>query len=154
MDSLGQLFTQAASLNPILTDKVLGWALASGGCLLCKAAAGEGPKQQVYVQAAGMGEGRVVQWAKVKSPARAVEKTVRSYKGVSPLCLRAALISKAAFHLSVAIWATTAGAVCFALPVSTRQNSCLCSGTDSTVLFFHETFIFPFCSQGSRRAYE
>jgi hypothetical protein len=77
---LGQLFTQAACLNPILVDKVAAWAAASGGCLL--RGGGQGAAAR-FVAAAELGDGCPVQWAKVKSTGRAIEKTVRSYHGVS-----------------------------------------------------------------------
>jgi hypothetical protein len=80
--SLDQLFTQAAALNPILAHKAMGWALASGGCLPCRATGGAGAKAVEYVKAAEVGVGRAVQWARIKSASRAIEKTVRSYKGV------------------------------------------------------------------------
>ena len=98
-DCLDQLFTQAACLNPILTGKVMAWALASGGCLPCAAGGGEGSRSLVFVRASKLGDGRLVQWAKIKSTSRAIEKTVRSYHGVSSLTYHLAL-------LVCAVWST------------------------------------------------
>ena len=92
-DCLDQLFTQAACLNPILTGKVMAWALASGGCLPCAAGGGgKGSRSLVFVRAAELGDGRLVQWAKIKSRSRAIEKTVRSYHGVSSFTYHLALL--------------------------------------------------------------
>jgi transposase len=96
--SLDQLYSQAVCMHPILVSKVRVWAAASGGCF--KAADGSSRFVGVgeHSQPAGVFE-RVqsasvwprreqleqdaVDFAKVKSVARSVEKLVRSYRRVS-----------------------------------------------------------------------
>ena len=75
IDSLDQLFAQAALLHPIVIARVRAWAAATGGQIRC----GHGGREWARVGEA-VGEER---WARVKSVARATEKCVRCYGQVS-----------------------------------------------------------------------
>ena len=72
VDSLDQLFAQAACLHPVLREKVRVWALASGGLFPTT----DHPPRFVPLAASGPGSGPApdVKFAKLKSVSRAIEK--------------------------------------------------------------------------------
>ena len=81
VDSLEQLFTQAACLQPLLVEKVQTWALASGGCFPVQ---GSLHKFLRYADAVAAGtDAPPLKFATIKSVGRAVEKVVRAYGQVS-----------------------------------------------------------------------
>jgi hypothetical protein len=99
VDSLDQLYYQAVALNPLLIAKVQSWAQYSGGCFSGSSAfvAGDGVRIEngyndvegnelppgfvrwMDVKEQEQSVGGQVQWAKVKSVQRSIEKTTRSY---------------------------------------------------------------------------
>jgi len=113
VDSLDQLYCQAIALNPHLIAKVQSWALCSRGCFISTATAAAGNREKVETTASAAEHGYCdcensrlssgfvlwrdvheqeqlvggqVQWAKVKSVHRSIEKCTRSYgKKVSHL---------------------------------------------------------------------
>ena len=72
VDSLDQLFAQAACLHPVLRDKVRVWAMASGGLFPTT----EHPPRFLPLAAPGRcpGSAAEVKFAKLKSVSRAIEK--------------------------------------------------------------------------------
>ena len=77
VDSLEQLFTQAACLQPLLLDKVRAWALASGGCFLVQGS--DRYVRYADAVAADPAAAPLLKFAAVKSARRAIEKAVRAY---------------------------------------------------------------------------
>jgi hypothetical protein len=118
VDSLDQLYYQAVALNPLLIAKVQSWAECSGGCFsgTSAAAAAVGACSSVVVENENIhcDEHRIpsgfihwrdvqeieqvaggqVQWAKVKSVQRSIEKSTRSYGKVCSCVLVQILTNK------------------------------------------------------------
>ena len=96
VQSLDQLYTQAACLQPILCARVRQWALASGGLvetLVEKTSSDHCLTQHVRVSerflalssVIGTSKEGLVRWPLLKSVERAIKKSQRSHYGVSGL---------------------------------------------------------------------
>ena len=76
ISSLDQLFAQAHCLHPLLICKVREWARTTGGCV--KIRRGETCTYERYSEL-GINELAHIEWCKVKTLQRAIEKAVRAY---------------------------------------------------------------------------
>ena len=78
--------SQAVLLQPILVARVRAWAVASGGAVRCGSAyvrvgepSSSPPPPDDGSESVRLAAGPALQWARVKSASRAIEKCVRCY---------------------------------------------------------------------------